>query len=220
MTVSAGVMALGPLALTFLIAEFGWRWAWCIAGGCILVAVVPAAWRWMEDRPESLGQLPDGRRPLSFRSVKPIEHFTVREATTTHAFWIMTSVMVVSSALLTGVTFHHFALMKAAGLTTGEAATVFIPQMVGTVTAGVLWAWLSDRLSPSVLLVTCQASLVGAHLAYAEARPGIGAAIYSLLLGVNGGSIRALVATLYPKWFGTEHIGAMRGVATAFGVGA
>ena len=220
MTVSAGVMALGPLALTFLIAEFGWRWAWCIAGGCILVAVVPAAWRWMEDRPESLGQLPDGRRPLSFRSVKPIEHFTVREATTTHAFWIMTSVMVVSSALLTGVTFHHFALMKAAGLTTGEAATVFIPQMVGTVTAGFLWAWLSDRLSPSVLLVTCQASLVGAHLAYAGARPGVGAAIYSLLLGVNGGSIRALVATLYPKWFGTEHIGALRGVATAFGVGA
>jgi hypothetical protein len=37
---------------------------------------------------------------------------------------------------------------------------------------------------------------------------------------VNGGSIRALVSVLYPKWFGTQHIGAIRGVATAFGVGA
>jgi len=40
------------------------------------------------------------------------------------------------------------------------------------------------------------------------------------LLGVNGGSIRALTSALYPKWFGTENIGAIRGVATAFGVGA
>jgi MFS family permease len=37
---------------------------------------------------------------------------------------------------------------------------------------------------------------------------------------VSGGSIRALVSVLYPKWFGTQHIGAIRGVATAFGVGA
>jgi MFS-type transporter involved in bile tolerance (Atg22 family) len=48
----------------------------------------------------------------------------------------------------------------------------------------------------------------------------MGAAVYALLLGVNGGSIRALASTLYPKWFGTRHIGAIRGVATAFGVGA
>ena len=220
MTVSAGVMSLGPLALTSLIAAFGWRWAWFIAAGCVLVAVVPAAWRWMEDRPESLGQLPDGLPPTPIESATKVEHYTVGEATATRAFWVMTSVMVVSSALLTGVTFHHFALMEAAGLTSAEAATVFVPQMVGTVIAGFLWAWLSDRLSPSVLLFSCQASLVGAHLAYAGAQPGIGAALYSLLLGLNGGSIRALVSTLYPKWFGTEHIGAIRGVATAFGVGA
>ena len=41
-----------------------------------------------------------------------------------------------------------------------------------------------------------------------------------MLLGINGGSIRALASALYPKWFGTDHIGAIRGVATAFGVGA
>ncbi len=220
MTVSAGLMSLGPLVLTSLIAGFGWRWAWCIAGGCIFVVVVPVTWRWMEDRPESLGQLPDGLSSALAESAKKVHHYTAKEAIATQAFWITTSVMVVSSALLTGVTFHHFALMEAAGLTTAQAAAVFIPQMVGTVAAGFLWAGLSDRMSPRVLLVSCQASLVAAHLAYAGAQPGIGAAIYSLLLGVNGGSIRALVSVLYPKWFGTQHIGAIRGVATAFGVGA
>ena len=174
----------------------------------------------MEDRPDSIGQQPDGLPSHAQDVGNAIDHYTVKEATTTNAFWVLTGVMVVSSALITGVTFHHFALMEAAGLTTGEAAAVFVPQMVGTVAAGFIWAWLTDRVSARLLLISCQASLLGAHLSYVWVSPGIGAAIYSLLLGANGGSIRALASALYPKWFGTENIGAIRGLATAFGVGA
>ena len=220
MTASAGLMSLGPLGLTSLIENFGWRWAWVISAACIFLILVPATWRWMEDRPESLGQRPDGGSSQAGDVSTVIDHYTVREAAATNAFWVLTGVMVVSSALITGVTFHHFALMEAAGLTTGEAAAVFVPQMVGTVAAGFIWAWLTDRVSAKFLLVSCQASLLGAHLSYAWVSPGLGAAIYSLLLGANGGSIRALASALYPKWFGTENIGAIRGLATAFGVGA
>jgi len=220
MTASAGLMSLGPLGLTSLIENFGWRWAWVISAVCIFLILVPATWRWMEDRPESLGQRPDGGASQAGDVSAVIDHYTVREAAATNAFWVLTGVMVVSSALITGVTFHHFALMEAAGLTTGEAAAVFVPQMVGTVAAGFIWAWLTDRVSAKFLLVSCQASLLGAHLSYAWVSPGIGAAIYSLLLGANGGSIRALASALYPKWFGTENIGAIRGLATAFGVGS
>ena len=220
MTASAGLMSLGPLGLTSLIENFGWRWAWVISAACIFLILVPATWRWMEDRPESLGQRPDGGASQAGDVSTVIDHYTVREAAATNAFWVLTGVMVVSSALITGVTFHHFALMEAAGLTTGEAAAVFVPQMVGTVAAGFIWAWLTDRVSAKFLLVSCQASLLGAHLSYAWVSPGLGAAIYSLLLGANGGSIRALASALYPKWFGTENIGAIRGLATAFGVGA
>ena len=220
MTASAGLMSLGPLGLTSLIENFGWRWAWIISALCIFLILVPATWRWMEDRPESLGQRPDGGSSQAGDVSTVIDHYTVKEAAATNAFWVLTGVMVVSSALITGVTFHHFALMEAAGLTTGEAAAVFVPQMVGTVAAGFIWAWLTDRVSAKFLLVSCQASLLGAHLSYAWVSPGIGAAIYSLLLGANGGSIRALASALYPKWFGTENIGAIRGLATAFGVGA
>ena len=220
MTASAGLMSLGPLALTLLIENFGWRWAWVITAICIFLILVPATLRWMEDRPESIGQRPDGRPFSASATNTSADHYTVKEAISTNAFWVLTGVMVVSSALITGVTFHHFALMDAAGLTTSEAAAVFVPQMVGTVTAGFLWAWLTDRVSGKFLLFSCQASLLGAHLSYSWVSPGLGAALYSLLLGVNGGSIRALTSALYPKWFGTENIGAIRGVATAFGVGA
>jgi MFS family permease len=128
--------------------------------------------------------------------------------------------MVVSSLLITGLTFHHFALMTSSGLTTSQAAAIFIPQIAGTIGAGFIWAWLSDKVSARFLLITCQFSLAAAHISYIWVSPGFTAAFYSLLLGVNGGSIRALTSVLYPKWFGTANIGAIRGVATAFGVGA
>jgi MFS family permease len=220
MTASASLMSLGPLGLTFLINEFGWRWAWIFSACCVMVLLVPATWRWMVDRPESLGQQPDGQTPSPNHLKVKAEQFTVSEALHTRAFWVLTGVMVVSSALITGVTFHHFSLMESAGLTTAQAATVFIPQMLGTIASGFVWAWLTDRTSPRLLLISCQASLLAAHLSYAWVKPGFGAALYSTLLGINGGSIRALASALYPKWFGTDHIGAIRGVATAFGVGA
>ena len=152
MTASAGLMSLGPLGLTFLIDKFGWRWAWVFSACCVVVCWslrLGDGW-WIV--PSQLGQQPDGRGPSSDYVKVSAEQFTVSEALHTKSVWVLTGVMVVSSALITGVTFHHFALMESAGLTTAQAATVFIPQMLGTIASGFIWAWLTDRTSP---LVTC-----------------------------------------------------------------
>ena len=220
MTISAGMMATAPILLTALIEAVGWRWAWAIAGSVVFILIVPATAIFMADRPESLGQHPDGRATSNTDSGIKKPQYTVVEALHTSAFWVLTLVMVVSSLLITGLTFHHFALMTSSGLTTSQAAAIFIPQIVGTIGAGFIWASLSDKLSARFLLITCQLSLAAAHISYIWVSPGFTAALYSLLLGVNGGSIRALTSVLYPKWFGTANIGAIRGVATAFGVGA
>lgn len=220
MTISAGMMATAPILLTALIEAVGWRWAWAIAGSVVFILIVPATAIFMADRPETLGQHPDGRATSSADSGIQKPQYTVFEALHTSAFWVLTLVMVVSSLLITGLTFHHFALMTSSGLTTSQAAAIFIPQIAGTIGAGFIWASLSDKVSARFLLITCQLSLAAAHISYIWVSPGFTAALYSLLLGVNGGSIRALTSVLYPKWFGTANIGAIRGVATAFGVGA
>ncbi len=220
MTVSAGLMAGGPFVLTTAIDSLGWRWAWVAAGATVFVLIVPVAWFLMVDRPESIGQVPDGaRRDNAVEKPPGLDH-TVGEAMRTAAFWTLTASMVTASALITGLTFHHFSLMAAQGLSDEEAAAVFLPQMIGTVSMGFVFAWLTDRVSARPLIALTMAALAGGMLAYNWVAPGAGAIAYGTIVGLSAGSTRAISSTLYPKWFGTRHIGAIRGVATQFGVAA
>ena len=68
-----------------------------------MVLLIPATWRWMVDRPESLGQQQTAKLRPQPSKVKA-EQFTVGEALH-ESFLVLTGVMVVSSALITGVTF-------------------------------------------------------------------------------------------------------------------
>lgn len=220
MTVSAVLMAGAPFVLTRVIDGLGWRWAWVASGATVFVILVPGIWFLMVDRPESIGQLPDGSSPHERVSVPDSVHYTVGEAMRTPAFWALTATMVTASALITGLTFHHFKMMEVQGLTDEQAAAVFLPQMLGTISSGFVFAFLTDRVSSRPLLGLSMAALAVAMLSYSWVEPGLGAYAFGMLVGLNAGSIRALSSALYPKWFGTRNIGAIRGVATQFGVAA
>ena len=220
MTFSAVFMAGGPFILTALIDAYGWRSAWVIAGATVFVLLVPGTFLLMVDRPETIGQLPDGKEPVTDVHGPATIHYTVGQAMRTGGFWALTATMVCASAFITGLTFHHFSMMADKGLTDGQAAGVFLPQMIGTLATGFAFAYMTDRVSSRPLLGLSSILLALGMISYRWVEPGIGAVLYGVLIGLNAGSIRALGSALYPKWFGTANIGAIRGVSTQFGVAA
>ncbi len=217
MTASAAIMALAPLTFTSAINAIGWRQTWVVAGVFLWLTLVPIARFGLVDRPADIGQLPDGT-PHGDDAYVPQPSLTRRQALRTPAFWSLEAVVVLSGAMVTGLTFHHISIMAAQGLTEQEAARVFLPVVVGTITAGFLFGWLTDRVSPRILLPISGALLAGGLLLGTVATPGVLAATYGLVVGLNSGAIRALSSALHPRWFGTEHIGAIRGVAFSLGV--
>ena len=67
-------------------------------------------------------------------------------------------------------------------------------------------------------------TLAGALLMLPFVEPGWAAIVYGLVLGAAGGSLRGMEAAAYVRYYGTQHIGSIRGVAmsislasTAFG---
>jgi MFS family permease len=50
--------------------------------------------------------------------------------------------------------------------------------------------------------------------------PGWSAIGFGLLIGASGGAIRTLEAGAFPRYFGTTHLGAIRGVVAAVSVGS
>ncbi len=220
-TAAIGLLSLAPLTFGALIDSVGWRWAWVIIGIGIGVLVVPMAWFGLIDRPEDIGQRPDGDvlsegDPLP---VAPIS-MTVSQAIRTPAFWTLGALSAMMAMTITGLTFHNTDLLAEQGLTEDEAAAIFIPQMIGSVSMGFLFGTLTDKIHARLLLPVAGALLTAGMFLATVATPGLGAVRYGLATGLGVGAISALGGALYPKWYGTAHIGSIKGVSLAIGVGA
>ncbi|MDH4168983.1 MAG: MFS transporter [Acidimicrobiia bacterium] len=220
MTVSAGLMALSPLVFTALIEAVGWRPA-LVVTAVFIVLTVPSIGRFaMVDRPSAIGQVPDGIPGVTTETFVPQPSLTVRAAVRTPAFASLMSIVALSAALITGLTFHNVSVMAEGGLTDTEAAAIFVPQMVGVVSASFVVGWLTDRVRAQVLVPFAGLSLAAAVAMATAVSPGVAAILYGLVSGIAGGSIRALGSALLPKWFGTDHIGAIRGISHTVAVAA
>ena len=219
-------ISLTPLLIEGVIAELGWRTAWLLEGIVVWLVVIPIALFGIRDRPADLGQRLDGRSPVpssdSDGGAAGDEEagVTTREASRTGYFWVVTLGTMVSGLLVTAVAFHQISILTARGLSTVEAAANFVPQTVAGLLATLATGVLADRLSPKVL-VTAAMGALALSLAWATwVTPGLSAILFGLLLGAAGGSIRAVEAATFPRYFGTRHIGSIRGFVAALGVGA
>ena len=217
---AVAILSLAPLTFAALIGVFGWRSTWVVLGAVVALTIIPIARFAIVDRPEQLDQVPDGKA-----ASQPVEQvrarsYTLSEAVRTPAFWTLAGVVLMSSAIGTGLTFHNTDLLGEQGLSRTQAAAIFIPQLVGSVSSSFTIGWLTDKVSARPLMFFGAAMLgLGSFLA-TIAEPGLMSSLYGFILGLAIGSIGSLSGALYPKWFGVDHIGSIKGLATTGSVGA
>ena len=217
---TVAILSLAPLTFGALIGAVGWRTTWVILGAVIASTVVPIALFGIVNRPEDIGQVPDGRVSDQPTAQLRGRSYTVGEAVRTPAFWTLNGVAFMAGAVVTALTFHNTDLLGEQGLTKVQAAAVFIPQLIGSAASSFVVGSLTDRLPARPLMFFGAAMLgLGTFLA-TLVEPGPMAAVYGIVLGLGGGAIGALSGALYPKWFGVDHIGAIKGLATTTNVGA
>jgi cyanate permease len=126
--------------------------------------------------------------------------------------------------LTTAVAFHQVSLLGEHGLSATEAAANFLPQTMAGLATAFLVGPLADRLPPRLVLGACLGVLAAGLLWTPLVAPGLRGVVFGLLLGAAGNGIRTLEASIVPAYFGTTHIGALRGIvhavtvaSTAFG---
>jgi len=215
-TGTAIVMALVPVGLSLVIEGYGWRVAWLTSAVMIWLVVVPIARFGMIDRPSDIGQVPDGPNP---KKMEPSKEQTRVSATRTEAlrtkrFWSLLAASATVGMLVTALNFHQISLLADAGLTATEAAVMFLPQVIGAAAAGLLFGYLSDRLTGRELIPMAMGLLIISLVLAASLTPGVAVVLYAVSLGAAGGAIRSVSATLLPRWFGVGHIGEIQGTAS------
>ncbi|MFW2336490.1 MFS transporter [Ilumatobacter sp.] len=211
-TATAGLMAMVPVLLSFVIAAWGWRSAWVVSAVVIVGTVVPIAWFGLRD-------LPRGRAEVQGRSTAA-GGLDRSAAIRTSSFWMLVAVTGAAGMMSTALNFHQIDLLGDAGLSETAAAALFIPQVLGSSVAGLTIGYVGDRVGTRYLPAVSMGLLLAAQLLAAIAAPGVVAVLYAVVLGAAGGSVRTAATTLQPKWFGLGHLGSIQGALTLFGVGA
>ncbi|WP_235494704.1 hypothetical protein [Geodermatophilus sp. Leaf369] len=203
-----------------LVSTQGWRTAWLVEGLVVWAVVVPLALLGLRDRPADLGQVPDGRVDTDRPAPPPVEGRTLRQAARTPFFWVVLAGVAVSGMLATGVTFHQLDLLGERGLSSTEAAANFLPQTAAGLLSTLAVGALVDRFDGRRLAVACMLPLAGGLLWGTVVAPGWSALGFGLTIGAAGGAIRTLEAGSFPRYFGTTHLGSIRGVVASVSVGS
>jgi MFS family permease len=216
---AAGI-STAPLLLERLISSHGWRTAWLLEGLLIWAIVIPLAVFAMRDDPAHLGQRPDGVPAEDHDASREERGATRREAFTTPFFWVLTAGVAVSGLLSTALAFNQISLLGERGLSTAEAAANFIPQTVAGLLATLATGHMVDRINSRWLTAASMLMLAGALVWAVVVNPGWSAIGFGVALGASGASIRALEFASVPRYFGTRHLGSIRGLVASVSVGS
>jgi MFS family permease len=153
---SVGGFVLPPLA-AWAIATVGWRGAFAWFGAAVALLFAPLAWRFVVDRPERLGQHPDGRVPAEPASVPgphPAPTGSVDAADWSNArllrsptFWFITlSVGLVFGS--TGLFVLHFVPFATdQGIAPAHAAWIQSTYAASAIAGKYLFGRIADRIA-------------------------------------------------------------------------
>jgi MFS family permease len=217
-TVAGALMTLVPIVLNQVINATSWRMAWLVAAAAVAAIVVPIGWFGLVDRPADVGQRPDGDSGPRHRedTVEPrgSYSYTRGEAVRTLQFWILALIGAVSGMLVTGLNFHQIDMLGEAGLSSGQAAAMFLPQIVGSSVTALGTGYLLDRVGVRFVPAVSMLLMVIVHLLAANLEGGWMIVGYAVSMGAAGGTVRAALSTMIPGYFGTGHIGSIQGIMT------
>ncbi|MDQ4045033.1 MAG: MFS transporter [Chloroflexota bacterium] len=215
-------LALFPPFHERLISWFGWRNAWFIDAAILALLFAPVVYLFLRDRPEDVGQYPDGERPIGDEAIAAANAeaergMTLKQAFRTFPFWGLVGASVVPSLVVTGLAFNQVAIFTDKGLPSSLAATTFTVESAFALPTTLAIGWLVDRYPVRYVLLAGQVSLALAMVALLLSDGVALALVYAALRGAAGAFWMVGADVAWPQYYGRRHLGSIRGFG--FGVG-
>ncbi|HEY1065375.1 MAG TPA: MFS transporter [Pirellulales bacterium] len=221
--------SLAPYAMTALNDSYGWRESYLVMGVGIWLVMLPVLAIVSRDRPEDVGQFPDGvaNRPRgvfaparlaasppggsALTSSDSDDDFTAAEAIRSRPYWIILLAHSTWALVGTGVVFHLFTLLGDQGLERAEIAPSFITFGAAMAVAHLIGGWLVDRGGMNRVLALGLCLMAGANLMLLDAGSPIAAHLFGFLFGGGQGLAASVAQAAWAKYYGRTHLGAIRG---------
>src|SRR5687767_5115617 len=139
-------MSLFVPAITWLILTSGWRTAYSVIAGVVIVLILPLCLWVVRDSPESMGLEPDGAAPPATASTKAPERVTGSEAMQTLAFWQLAGSFFTCGFSMSLLSAHGVPMLTDHGYTPMFASWAFGVLGGSSILFTVMLGAISDRL--------------------------------------------------------------------------
>jgi MFS family permease len=195
-----------PVVAQAIISRSGWRAAYASLGVIALLLGLPLSWRYIRER-GSIG-----------RESAPVAHsgMTWQQGLRSSAFWIITTILFVSSISMNGAVTHLSALLTDRGLTVGNAALCASVLGGSSLLGRVVVGWLLDRFfGPRVALVINFVTALGIFL-LARANSFLAGCLAAALIGIGAGGEAAITPYLLTRYFGLRAFSTLYGLTWTF----
>ena len=204
-----------PILSQRLIAMFGWRIAFAMFGGAVLLVPLPVIAAWFQNDPEQRGLRPDGDEeiPLSHLPPQDKDGLSWREIWKSPTFWLLFCIFSLAGASVHGVVLHLAAIFTDRGVSATEAATA--TSLVGAAVAiGRLGSgYLLDRFfAPRVTILFYGATALGIAILCTGVHGNL-ALVAAFLTGLGMGAEVESMGYMISRYFGLVAFGAAYGVA-------
>lgn len=219
----AGAIAVVPAINLWLIHAFGWRTAWVILGLTVWAVMLPLMLLF-RNRPADVGQhIDDGVRDAASDAHDEHERansFSFSQVWRTRPFWIVGSLTALWAMTNTAVIFNILPLFESRGLTEAHAALLFTGFAVSLAMMQLLGGVLADWFPLNRLLSLAAAGMAGAMALIWHIDSPAMIVPLAVMMGASQGLLITAGGPLWPRYYGTAHLGRIRGALATVMVSA
>lgn len=218
--IALGAILIAPLT-GYLIGNFDWQMAFWVLGVLTWALVIPPTMLVMKSKPEDIGLLPDGARPMQGEAVPESnpeaidsageDGWTPSRAFRSLPFWLMLVAFFFVGAAIAGVLQHEVRFLGAMGVPIATAS--FALGLTGGIggLGKLAFGFLADRLSPRYTAILCLTlQLVGLAILIMTQSVAMVWAFVFVFGFAMGGNI-TLQPLVVGEFFGVKSFGAMFG---------
>ncbi|MDC7227146.1 MAG: MFS transporter [Spirochaetales bacterium] len=210
------IFSLAPRILNGMIEDVEWDGTWFRLGIIIMTAGAALYWLLSRNNPSKCGMEPDGNLHLAERKVRPAGHprkdFTLEQARKTLPFWAFGLTLCLSSLFVTAFTFHVVSIFETAGMTRTQAVDMFLPASFIAVIINFSVSMISDYIKLRYILIAQASGLLITMFSVTRLAPGPSLVLFIVGYGVITGLFNISTTVVWPRYYGTEHLGAITGM--------
>ncbi|MBW2102635.1 MAG: MFS transporter [Deltaproteobacteria bacterium] len=233
LSLALGVLAVGAglgglvcaPAVAWLIIHYGWRAAFVVLGVTVWVVVIPLALV-VRDRPEDKGLSPYGLPAAPSPEAQPsgsaphekqaperqgAVDFTLRQALSTSAFWLLAAAFFCQGVAHSVVTVHTVPALTDAGISMEKAAFCMGFLTLVSIVGRLGFGYLGDYVTKRYLFMVSYGLMGSGLLVLMHAGDMAAVYFFVALFGVGFGGMVPLMPAIRTEYFGRRAIGKIQG---------